>query len=82
MTKGLKKITEGTKKDREIKWFSELSDKRMSVSFKECMYSCGVHQLGKSIKVHLYWAMKNCEASPDKLQELIMNVPNHYKVSQ
>ena len=34
VTKGLKKITEGTKKDREIKWFSELSDKRMSVSFK------------------------------------------------
>ena len=56
-TKELKKITDGTKKDGEIKWFSELSDKRMSASFNECMYSCGVHQLGKSIKVHLYWAM-------------------------
>lgn len=37
-------------------------------------------QLGKSMKVHLYWAMKNCETSPSKLHELIMNIPNHYKV--
>ena len=35
MSKELKKITEGTKKDREIKWFSELSDKRKSAS---CSY--------------------------------------------
>ncbi len=33
MSKELKKVTEGTKKDRGQKWFSELSDKRKSGSF-------------------------------------------------
>ena len=35
---------------------------------------------GKSIKVHLYWAMKNCGGSPDQLRRLIENVPHHYMV--
>ena len=32
------------------------------------------------MKIHLYWAMKNCSDSPSKLQELIMNIPCHYQV--
>ncbi len=52
MSKELKKITEGTKKDREIKWFPELSDKRKSASCS--YYKPFFHQLGKSIKFHLY----------------------------
>ena len=35
---------------------------------------------GKSIKLHLYWAMRNCGGSPDALKSLIENVPEHYKV--
>ncbi|XP_064401110.1 uncharacterized protein LOC135347149 [Halichondria panicea] len=33
----------------------------------------------RSIKIHLYWAMKNCGGSAEKLKEIIMNIPNHYQ---
>ena len=36
--------------------------------------------IGKSIKVHLYWAMKNCSDCPDTLRSLITNISNHYQV--
>ena len=36
--------------------------------------------LGKSTKVHLYWAMKNCDGSPDDLQLKIMNTSKHDQV--
>ena len=35
----------------------------------------------KSIKLHLYWAMKNCGNDPEVLQALIDNILNHYMVS-
>ena len=38
------------------------------------------YTVGRSVKIHLYWAMKNCSDSPSKLQELIMNIPCHYQV--
>ena len=37
-------------------------------------------QTGRSVKTHLYWAMKNCDGKPDVLRKLITNIPNHYKV--
>ena len=36
--------------------------------------------LGRSIKRHLYWAMKNCGGDPNILQQMALNIPNHYKV--
>ena len=36
--------------------------------------------VGRSIKTHLYWAMKNCGEDPDKLCALIMNIADHYQV--
>jgi hypothetical protein len=33
----------------------------------------------KSTKVHLYYCMKNCAKSPDKLRASIMNIVDHYK---
>ena len=36
-------------------------------------YNLGI--LGKSVKVHLYWAMKNCQGSADTLRDLIENIP-------
>jgi hypothetical protein len=33
----------------------------------------------KSIKTHLYWAMKNCECRADYLQSLVDNIPSHYQ---
>ena len=44
------------------------------------MWLHGVPLLGKSVKTHLYWAMKNCGTSPDTLRRLITNIPEHYKV--
>ncbi len=38
-------------------------------------------RLGRSIKIHLYWAMKNCGGDPDVLQQMALNIPNHYKVN-
>ena len=32
-----------------------------------------------SIKTHLYWAMKNCDQDPHKLQSSILNIVEHYK---
>ena len=32
------------------------------------------------MKIHLYWAMKNCGADPDKLCALIENIADHYQV--
>ena len=37
--------------------------------------------LEKSIKLHLYWAMKNCGGDADKLCKLVENIPQHYQVS-
>ena len=36
--------------------------------------------VGRSIKTHLYWAMKNCGEAPDKSCALIMNIADHYQV--
>ncbi|XP_064402159.1 uncharacterized protein LOC135347946 [Halichondria panicea] len=33
----------------------------------------------KSIKVHLYWAMKNCDGDGQKLRSLIENIAMHYQ---
>ena len=67
-------------RDRGVTWFPELVDKR-ELHHLTCfvMYSlCDV--LGKSIKVHLYWAMKNSGGCPDTLRKLITNIPDHYQV--
>ena len=36
--------------------------------------------LGKSIKTHLYWAMRNCGENADTLKSLIDSIPSHYQV--
>lgn len=61
VTKQLKKITQGLVRDRGIKWFTELGDKR------------------KSVKTHLYWAMKNCDGCAEMLRKLIEIIPDHYQ---
>ena len=82
----MKKITEGPVKERGKKWFPQLVDKRKDV-FAIWHLNIHVHVMtfikintGKSVKTHLYWAMKNCDDSPSKLQELILNIPCHYQV--
>ena len=29
----------------------------------------------------MYWAMKNCGEDPNVLQQMALNIPNHYKVN-
>ena len=36
---------------------------------------------GRNTKVHLYYCMKNCDQSPTKLRENILNIVSHYQVS-
>ena len=36
--------------------------------------------LRRNIKIHYYWAMKNCGEDPDKLRALIENIADHYQV--
>ena len=82
MAREMKKITEGPKKERGKKWFPQLVDKRKDVLYYYyydiCIYAYS--NAGRSVKIHLYWAIKNCGDSPSKLQELILNIPCHYQV--
>ena len=36
--------------------------------------------LERSTKVHLYYCMKNCGRSPDRLREMILKIVKHYQV--
>ena len=84
MAREMKKITEGRVRDRGKTWFPQLVDKRKDVFTSLCVkyedFNSMFINTGKSIKVHLYWAMKNCGDSPSKLQKLILNIPCHYQV--
>ena len=75
MAREMKKITEGCVKERGKKWFPQLVDKRKDVLLFDIFVRVYIHKIntGKSVKIHLYWAMKNCGDSPSKLQELILN---------
>ena len=73
----MSKIAVGTKKNMGKTWFPELSDKRwllVTITIKI------INILGKSTKVHLYYCMKNCERSADKLRSNILNIITHYQV--
>ena len=39
------------------------------------------HYIGKSTKTHMYWAMKNCGGDGAQLRSGILNVVQHYQVS-
>lgn len=61
--KSMLKISKGRVKSMGSTWFPDLVDKRM-FSRIVGMKLLAVQYLGKSIKVHLYWAMKNCGGDP------------------
>ena len=78
MAKQIVKISQGRVKDRGTLWFPELVDK--SKTQVTCMRVCRyftiiVHFLGRSIKTHLYWAMKNCGRSGVRLRSIVDNFP-------
>lgn len=80
--KSLKKICKGTKKKQGVTWFPELVDKRKYAVYSGRQYLFyGAQYLEKSIKLHLYWAMKNCGGDAEVLRELVENIPSHYQVS-
>ena len=82
VAKELKKICQGANKWEGVNWWRELADKRTSYKQKyTCTCMCMQnHLIGKSTKVHLYWAMKNCDGSPEDLRHKIMNTSKHYQV--
>ena len=68
-------------KDKGVKWFPELLDKRKFVSPTfESLYSLFCNLLGRNIKLHLYWSMKNCGGDGDALRNLVDAIPMHYQV--
>ena len=69
--KQMKKITEGKVRDRGVTWFPQLVDKSEYAYRPHVNVFCAIsYEPGKSIKLHLYWAMKNCEGSPEQLCSL------------
>ena len=82
VAKSMKEIACGKTEGKS--WFVELSDK-FNVSLQltcESQTQLLYMYLGKSTKVYLYYYMKNCTQSPTKLRESILNIVNHYQVSQ
>ena len=56
----------------------------MVLTIKNCDTVHGIilfHSSAKSIKLHLYWAMKNCGNDPEVLKDMIDNIVCHYIVS-
>lgn len=88
VAKELKKIAQGANKWEGVNWFRELSDKRKCMNLHVCgvyghvhVYTCECEPCaGRSTKVHLYWAMKNCNGSPENLRQKILNTSSHYEV--
>ena len=77
MGKQMVKLSQGTKKCRGVSWFPELTDKSNNSTL---LLMNELRFTGKSIKTHLYWAMKNCECSAEKLHSLVDNITKHYQV--
>ena len=71
------KINEGPK-ERGKKWFPQLVDKRKDIFTIGHVVCIHIHSTntGRSVKIHHYWAMKNCGDSPSKLQEPILKIPS------
>ena len=68
-------------KDKGVKWFPELLDKRKFVSPTfESFYSLFCNLSGRNIKLHLYWSMKYCGGDGDALRNLVDAIPMHYQV--
>jgi hypothetical protein len=63
IAKGIKKITQGPKKDMGKKWHPQLSDKAASIKTHVYWY---------------IWCIKNCEANEQKLKAGIDNIIDHY----
>lgn len=80
MAKELKKICQGAQKWEGVHWWRELADKRKDTFYQLLCILCVIESIGKSTKVHLYWAMRNSNGSPEDLRHNIMNTSKHYQV--
>ena len=88
VAKELQKISQGANKWEGVNWFQQLSDKRQPTCLQlkymqKCVCGlilCTCIHVGKSTKVHMYWAMKNCDSSSEDLRQKIMNTSKHYQV--
>ena len=82
VVKKVKKVAGGKMKDDGKVWFKELRDKRMLFLYKpfEISIIFSFYLLERSTKVHLYYSMKNCGGSPDRLREMILKIVKQYQV--
>ena len=80
VAKIMAKITAGPAKSRGVTWFPELVDKsECNKNFVFSQFAWTIF-VGRSIRTHLHFAMRNCENSAGKLRAPIDNVPKHYTV--
>ena len=80
VAKQMTKISQGRVRDKRVTWFPELADKSMFM-WEDVLISISLHAIGKSIKTHLYWCMRNCEEKADHLKSpRVENIPSHYQV--
>ena len=80
VAKELEKITKGPVKTRGVTWFPELADKSEIICLLLQHYNMYMCVSEHSIKIHLYWCMKNCKMSLEKLRGMIINISKHYQV--
>ena len=69
--KEMKKISKGRVRDRDKTWFSQLADERELIRYGVLLLELFIIHVAKSIKLHLYWSMKNCGRNPALLRDLI-----------
>ena len=79
MGKAVRKVGQGEVKDEGKVWFGQLRNK----SRIYCLCRINIYYIyaERSSKVHLYYCMKNCGQSPDKLRDTILNLIQHYRAS-
>ena len=88
VAKAMKKIAQGAAKWEGTKWFRDLSDTCMRLymynhvlALRTVTSTLLFLYTGKSTKTHMYWATKNCGGDGAQLRSDILNVVQHYQVS-
>ena len=81
MVKAVRKVGKGKVKEEGKVWFGQLRDKRKNLFVILICRIIYYIYAERSSQIHLYYCMKNCGRSPDKLREIILNLVQHYQAS-
>ena len=80
VVKAVRKVGQGKVKEEGKVWFGQLRDKHKNLFvILICRINIYYIYAERSSNVHLYYSMKNCGSSPDKLRKTILNLIQHYQ---